>query len=471
MTKFFMIAMTVLGMQLAQASNLPDLGSPDLVTYDSQTEQALGRAFSKELNTQYPMIQDPESLNYIREIGHKITRETGNNRNFKFYIIDDAEINAFAGPNGIIGIHSGLIMSADSEDELASIIAHEVAHVTQNHLSRTYSAQSNINITSIATLIAAILVGTQDPSAGIATYMGGMGLSIQEQLKNSRAHEHEADYFGIDYLAKAGYDPMAMSDFFGKLSKASQLYEFKVPELLLTHPVTETRLAQAQDRASQLPKTIKKPNSLNFELLKLRIHALSNQTKLSPEALSHLNTYEQCYLKNAVALNKKSDADINKNCLNAMPKEYRTEKLPVLILAQVNAILKDAKALTQFQYLSDLFPNDPSILLRKAQAIANLENKEKARQLIEDSVALFNDKTLLYNELADLYAQDEKPEKLAYSYYYGALANIEIGNLKNAKHLLEKAKTINKDYNSILRGKIETLLNEPFQDDEKTKEK
>ncbi|MDG4811842.1 M48 family metalloprotease [Hydrogenovibrio sp. 3SP14C1] len=438
------------------SNNLPDLGAPDLKDYDSHTETQLGQAFSTALHTHYDLVYDPVMLSYIRRIGDKITSETGKNRNFSFFIIDNPEINAFAGPNGVIGIHTGLIASAQSEDELASVIAHEVAHVTQRHLSRTFEYQDNVNAASIASLIAAILIGTQDPSAGIATYMGGMGLNIQQQLKNSRIYEGEADYFGIKYLNQAGYSPYAMGEFFGRLSKEMQIYEGTPPEILLTHPVTENRLAKANDRAAQL-KT-EEPSSYKSDTLTLIQLRLNFTTKTQTQTYNtkKLNTHESCYLKNLKQLHDQgsSTPQYDMKCLEAASKKMPKERLYKLLLAQIKTETGDRSALKDYEYLTSFYPTDFSIVYLYAQSLIKLNHKQEAIELLTKSTPTFHYQYLLYSALSKLYA--EKNQK-NYSYYYDALANYNIGNLPKSTFLVNQAQKITKNKNSKLYQKINQL--------------
>uniref|UniRef100_Q31I22 M48 family peptidase n=1 Tax=Hydrogenovibrio crunogenus (strain DSM 25203 / XCL-2) TaxID=317025 RepID=Q31I22_HYDCU len=440
------------------SNNLPDLGAPDLKDYDSHTETQLGQAFSTALHTHYDLVYDPIILSYIRRIGERITSETGKNRNFSFFIIDNPEINAFAGPNGVIGIHTGLIASAQSEDELASVIAHEVAHVTQRHLSRTFEYQSNVNTASIASLIAAILIGSQDPSAGIATYMGAMGLNIQQQLKNSRIYESEADYFGIKYLNQAGYSPYAMGEFFGRLSKEMQIYEGTPPEILLTHPVTANRLAKANDRAAQL-KTESAPlkdNSLT--LIQLRLNFVT-KTHTQTYDTKTLSPSETCYLKNLKTLSDQglSHPQYNIKCLEEASQQQPKERLYKLLLAKIKTETGDSSALQDYEYLTAVYPSDFSIVYLQAQSLNKFNRTQEAIQLLTQKTPKFHYQYLLYSELSKLYAEKNQND---YSYYYDALANYNIGNLPKSTFLVNQAEKITKDKKSKLYQKIVQLKNE-----------
>ncbi|WP_051640747.1 M48 family metallopeptidase [Thiomicrorhabdus sp. Milos-T2] len=450
----------------AQAENLPDLGSPDLIEYDHQTEQELGRAFNTALHTQYDIYKDLEVNAYIRELGHKLASYTGNNRNYQFYIIKDSSINAFAGPNGVIGIHTGLIEATQSEDELAAVIAHEISHVTQNHLSRRYeysNTQGSLN--SIATLIAAILIGTQDPTAGMATLMGGMGYNIQQQLKNSRQHESEADAIGIKLLNKAGYNPHAMGAFFGRLSKANNLNTHKTPEILRTHPVSDNRLAQAENRAQTMKRIISEPVS-HLQFIKMRIkddYKLKiKQPELTQNEIQKLN----CYQLGISHLKK----DLKKpKCLIKMATQK--ESFPVFTTLLIRFYteqntkinkqeLNDFKKLIKFKL--ELYPNNPSIPILYSRYLQKNGKTKEAIKLLLKTENKLSYKYELYNELAELYS---KTKQESYIDINLAKENLEIGNIEKSQYFIKQAKeTLNTNNNKlkqeifILENKIYKLL-------------
>lgn len=447
----------------AQSAELPDLGAPDLIEYDQQTEEKLGRAFTASLHTDYPLNYDPEVVSFVRKIGHKIASQTGNHRNFRFYVIDNDSINAFAGPDGVIGIHTGLIQAVQSEDELASVIAHEIAHVTQRHLSRRYEYQSNQgNITSIATMLAAILIGMHDPNAGMATLMGGMGYSMEQQLKNSRLHESEADSKGIDFLQKANYDPYAMGQFFARLSKAGQNNSFALPEILRSHPVTERRLAEAENRAQTMPplKTREPDNSLN--LIKIRL----NQGNLQREShdlfflKKQQSAAENCYQLNLINLNNPTDnATINKNrqCLWQLITDTPEQILYSNLMME--SITKDPqqnmellnRILKYTEYQQALHPNDTSGLLRYTDLLINMGKIELGQQILESRSQNHKYQYQANQKLAEIYARQHKN---AEAYYFQAVAQLNIGNTERSKYLLKKAEENISDTDVILKHKI-----------------
>ena len=436
-----------------QNSPLPDLGSADLVAYDQQTEQRLGRAFTSSLHAGYDINQNPIINHYIRQLGHNIASYSNNHRDFSFYVINEDSINAFAGPNGVIGIHTGLIKATQNEDELAAVIAHEISHVTQNHLSRRYEYASTFgNINSIATVLAAILVGIYDTNAAMATLMGGMGYNLQRQLHNSRMHETEADTVGIELLYQAGFDPHAMGGFFKRLALANNNNSFQVPEILRTHPVTDRRLAEAENRAAQYERQTSLRDPYDFELIKalaIQAHKINK---------SSLNKDQQCFVQSIQ----------NKNIPNCLPElafahdksniylAYYLQRLNEMAILTGHNPKPSSKKLEKIvNYKLDLYPNDSAVLINFAKLLGQ-DNKNKAIDFIQQRGKSQRYKFASLKLLSELYA---KQNKHAYAYFYLAQANMEIGNIARANHYLEQTEKEIQNHDKNLKAELAAYRN------------
>lgn len=445
---------------IADSNPLPDLGSPDLIVYDQATEEEFGRAFTAALYADYNIYQDLDTQHYIRQLGHRLASYTGSDRDFSFHVIDDASINAFAGPNGVIGIHTGLIHASESEDELAAVIAHEISHVTQNHLSRRYEyASSYGNINSVATFIAAVLIGMHDANAGMATLMGGMGYNLQQQLKNSRLHESEADAIGINLLHKAGFDPHAMGDFFGRLSKASSLDTFHVPEILRTHPVSDNRLAEAENRANQLEKLKTTIHKDDFKLVKLKVAKHFNASPAEINLLANDKPELRCF-KNALIKPGTLDADCGKTLISKTEASpiYMSQYLANLPTTPQNHTTQEYKTITnQFTYFIDLFPNNPALMINYSHYLDRHDMTNEAIQILEKHIGKLSYTYEANKTLSELH---NKLNNQAAAYYYLAQAVLEIGNPERAKYLIEQADEIVKPNNKKLRQKIKLFIEE-----------
>ncbi len=238
----------------AAASELPDMGDASASSLTPEQEARIGKQMMRSLRRAHLVNDDPALNQYIQSLGYRLAATSGDIRQpFTFFIVNDPAINAFAMPGGYIGINAGLIVASESENELASVMAHEISHITQRHLARGYEKASKMNLPMTAAVIAAIILGAHDPQAGQAALMASMAGSQQMQLDFTRANEHEADRVGIQLLAQAGFDPRGMSSFFQRLQKETRYYGSGLPEFLSTHPVTTTRIAEAEDRASHYP--------------------------------------------------------------------------------------------------------------------------------------------------------------------------------------------------------------------------
>ncbi|MBN2866522.1 MAG: M48 family metalloprotease [Thiotrichales bacterium] len=428
--------------------------------YTSDTQEALGQAFINHLHQRYDIIQDPEINTYIRNIGNKIVQQTNSQKNFRFYVINNPSINAFAGPDGVIGIHTGLITSVANEDELASVIAHEIAHVTQEHLYRRMVMQSESTLPQIASMIAAILIGMHDTNAGMATLLSSNAYQIEQQLKYSRLHEYEADFAGINYLSLSGYDPHAMPDFFEKLAKSYQHQGMNAPEILRTHPLTENRLAKAQARAASLGNN----NDINqgndtLTLIQMRLGKIYG---LYTPTLIDNNSYEKkCYSAALDDLNNKKVKIENITCLeNMMTNEVKNplyHSIYLELLTQLDPLNTDYKMKKDPLFSYELFPTNESIAIRYAELLIKQKKRDQAVRLLEK----FSDSTIYKSKAESLISKTYmEMDKTAYSYFHLALAQLNTGDFRRAAIFTQKAKSALTTEENILKGKVEKLEDE-----------
>lgn len=271
------------------AIQLPDLGSPSDQYLTPAEEIRLGKAFMRNIEATEAVVTDPQISEYIQNLGSSLIKQSeAAGQSFDFFVIENPVINAFAGPGGHIGVFSGLILATQSESELASVVAHEIAHVTQKHLLRAFDSASHMNGQAAAMILAAILLGaTTTPDAGIALATAAQATAIQEQINFTRSNEQEADNVGINILANAEYDPRAMPVFFERLTHANRLFDAGIPEILRTHPVTTNRIADALSRAEQYDY---KQYESNFRFYLIREWLRAKQFKSPQEGVKHFKT-------------------------------------------------------------------------------------------------------------------------------------------------------------------------------------
>jgi beta-barrel assembly-enhancing protease len=257
--------------------NLPDIGSPADAVFTRSQADAIGRSVLHQLRTAGSVLEDPEVADYIMTLGNRIAAyaHEGTLR-FEFFVVNDDAINAFALPGGYVGINTGLITATRSESELAGVLAHEIAHVTQKHIARRISATGKTSILATAAVLAAIMLGGGGDAVP-AAIMTAQGLAIQEQINYTRANEYEADRVGLHFLAQAGFDPMGMPSFFETLSRDAGSPGSRAPEFLQTHPLSSARIAETRNRAERT-EVIAVDETPAYALMRARIRALNART-------------------------------------------------------------------------------------------------------------------------------------------------------------------------------------------------
>lgn len=258
---------------------LPDMGNTADYGVSPAEEKRTGEAVIRNIRRGGGVVDDPLIEDYLDHLGFRLIANTNHaEQHFKFFLINDKIINAFALPGGFIGINYGLILATESESELSSVMAHEVAHITQRHHARAFEAGSGQGLI-LAALIAAMILGAGNSEIGEAAFAASAAGMMQSQINFTRANEKEADYMGIKMLANAGYDPMAMATFFGRLDKESRLYGPSGPEFLRSHPMSTNRMADATNRASGLKQRKTDFDKQSFYLIRARIRALAHDDK------------------------------------------------------------------------------------------------------------------------------------------------------------------------------------------------
>ena len=259
---------------------LPDLGSPNDVYLSKLDEPAIGRAYFRNMRQQGQVVEDPLLNEYLQDLGSKLSSKVQDGDfEFNYFFVPQNSINAFAMPGGYIGIHTGLCVAADNESQLASVLAHEISHVTQRHISRQIGDQVPNSIQGGLILLGAILIGAMSGNSEVveAGAMVAPSIMSQNQIDFTREMEIEADAIGIKTLGISGYDPYAMSDFFEKLSTGSDPRNAQSIEFLRTHPTSVNRSAAAKKQARRMTVE-RKDESLGFELSKARIRHFNSST-------------------------------------------------------------------------------------------------------------------------------------------------------------------------------------------------
>lgn len=290
LTAHILIACCLVGSPLpTSADPLPDLGDASSSIVSPEQEYRLGRAWLRQLRAQASLIHDPLIFDYLYNLVYRLASASDIlEPDIEIVVINSAAINAFAVPGGVMGLNGGLLLSARTEDEVGSVIAHELAHLSQRHFARGVERSQQNSWASLAALLASIAIAaTAGGEAGMAALATTQAASIDSQLRFSRANEQEADRIGMQTLARAGMNPGAMADFFEALQRSMRYYGELPPEFLLTHPVTESRITDTRARAAQLPAT-PSSDSLEFHLMKMRV-----EVEFARDASAKINDLEK----------------------------------------------------------------------------------------------------------------------------------------------------------------------------------
>jgi len=253
-----LLAAACSGLAGAQESGvrLPDIGSSAASIASPEEMREYGASMLRELRSYNLVFDDPLVSDYISSLGYRLVSfSDGASQPFTFFVVRSNEINAFAAPGGYLGFNIGLINSVESEDELAAVIGHEIAHITQQHTLRAFEDSKKVSLPiALAMLGALVAASGRSDDAGQAAIMGGVSLMQQRAINFTRYDEIEADRIGIQTLARAGYDPLAMADTFGMFQRIMRTNGIDVPEFLRTHPVDVNRIADAKARAEALTR-------------------------------------------------------------------------------------------------------------------------------------------------------------------------------------------------------------------------
>lgn len=274
-----------------EKQKLPDLGNEGASLISNQHEYDLGRTWLMQFRRQAPIVNDPLLTDYLEHLLYKLAANSELvDRRLDLVVVDNPTMNAFAVPGGVVGVHNGLFKFAENEDQLSSVLAHELAHLSQRHFARRVEQQQAAYLPTMAGLLAGlVLAATAGGGAGIAAITATQAAALQSQLNYSRQNEQEADRIGMLTMVKTGMSPDAVGDMFEQMLSGSRYSRGNVPEFLLTHPVTTSRIADARGRAANLPP-MKLNDNFDYHLMQTRVklHFTTNNTAAITEFRSRL---------------------------------------------------------------------------------------------------------------------------------------------------------------------------------------
>jgi predicted Zn-dependent protease len=288
-----------------RAQNLPTLGDTERETLSPLFERKVGEEIMRDIRRDSDYLDDAPLLEYLHDFGGTLVAARPDVRgeadyDFFFFALRDPVLNAFALPGGFIGVHSGLILAAQSESELASVLAHEIGHVAQRHIARMVGQAKYNSIIQLASMLLGALTLHSSSDVGMGMMMGGTGLAMQRQLNFSRDAEREADRVGLQILTEGGFDTSGMVAFFGRLQTASRSMNDSVPPFLLTHPLTSERIADIEARIRDR-RYFQRNDNPDYQLIRARVRVL--QGKSNQDLLDAQVFFQNQLAQNSMALN------------------------------------------------------------------------------------------------------------------------------------------------------------------------
>ena len=358
------------------AVQLPEMGEPADRALSPEDEARIGRQFMRRARTELNLVGDAALNHYLRQLGERLLAVgAGSGGDYHFFIVRDPSVNAFATPGGYIGMHSGLILAAQNESQLAGVLAHEIAHVEQRHIARALAESSNSGLLTAAGILAAILLSQQDPQAGQAALATGIAAGQQAQINYTRSHEAEADRIGIGILGRAGFAPSGMAEFFAGMARRAGLNSDQSYPFLRSHPLSRERFDEAQARASALSEPGQARDSQDFQLMRARLRVLisDNLPALQRQLRRERDETDSPALRYAAALaaqrlhQPQRAAELASGLLDVQPQSLAVQLLAAEIDADAG---RDTAALERLGNLIALYPHYYPAVARRARTLA-----------------------------------------------------------------------------------------------------
>jgi len=430
--------------------DLPELGSPANAAISIDDEYHAGLQFVNEIRKAGVILTDPEVSQYAQEIGHSLSShaEEGQHQ-FYYFIIRDPEINASAIPGGFVIINSGLITSTRNENELAGVLAHETAHVTQRHIVRQIVDQGHEGLLASAAMLAAVLLGATagrgSPDAIQGAIMAGQSAMIQHQINYTRGSEFEADRIGISTMANAGYDPLGMASFFDYMGRTGpEPSRVNAIQFLIDHPIFSDRVAEAQDRANQIGR-IHHEDSLGYLLIRERLRTVAGDPQASRQYYVNLlkngggKTLQERYGKDVAEIANRNPAaaiaDLQ-DLVHDFPKVTQFYGALGQAYAANNQYKESAAVLESAMIL---FPRNVPITIRLAETLMHSGDNKRAHMVLLD---LFNNVEPTPDQTRLIARAASTAGDYADSYAYMAEFYLMTGNLNMASNQLQLALTL-----------------------------
>ncbi|QGX41482.1 M48 family metalloprotease [Permianibacter aggregans] len=426
---------------IAYSSELPDMGSSTSKVLSEQYEQLVGDAYMRQLRQFLPVIDDPELVEYINDLGFRLVANApdAQGRQFYFFLVNDSSLNAFALPGGYIGVHSELFLMAENESELAGVLAHEIAHVTQRHLARRLERQQQLSFPTLAAILGGLILAAANPNAGIAAMSAAQAGAQQMLINHTRANESEADRIGMQILSEVNLDPYGMATFFEKMEQTTRYLRLP-PPVLLTHPVSQQRMADARLRAAEFRVGLV-PASTRLYLMQTKMRALVEKEvstlERAQETLDKRAPDDVLTLYSRALLRMRQDKPIEALTLAETLRQREPKNLSFLLLATkaMNALNQHDAAEKLLAKELELQPNHHALTVAYAQTLMANNKAAAAREKLLAYVSLPDTEPNVYQLLAAAQQASGHPDEvhesqglylLSIGDLHGALAQFEV---------------------------------------------
>mgnify|MGYP000722387235 CR=1 FL=1 len=369
------LSLSLFAVVSAQANNLPVIGDFSSSVISLGSEYSLGQGIVRNIRSSNASIDDPIVISYMQDLTWDLTSTSAlQDKRISLEVLKYKSVNAFAAPGGILGFHAGLIVTAENEAQLASVISHELAHLSQRHFAAQLEQQRISSPLAIASMLTGLLAASANPQAGAAILTTGFANQASSQLAFSRRNEQEADRIGMTNLVKAGYDPKAMPEMFNHLLDIQRLQGATPPEFLLTHPTSSARIADTENRAEHLTPRKKIKQSIDFSIIKARLEvklAQNNKTSLNQfraQAKASPSAHNQFRLALAYAQNRKNKEALA--LLKKLPNKWQQHLLVKLSKAEIySADRQHQAAVKLLKQLNRVYPKHFAVQMVLAKTL------------------------------------------------------------------------------------------------------
>lgn len=395
--------------------SLPELGDVSQTVLTPLDERRIGEQIMRDVSTSDEVVQDVEIIDYLNNLGNRlVSASSDKQQKFNFFVVQDNSINAFAMPGGVVGVHTGLILATNSESELASVLGHEIGHVTQHHMARMLASQKYDTFKNIAGIALALLVARANPDLASGALTTASAVGIQNQLDYTRDHEREADRVGLQILDSGGFDVRAMPAFFTTLQRGTRFAEGSAPSFLRTHPLTSERIADVTNRVSQMTYR-QVPDSVEFQYVRAKLIANNGSAdtniqvfeqnirehKYTNEAAEHYGLAVAYLRKAALPQAEKEVAWLKKNA----PQHAMIENLSARLQVVENNPQQAAK---QYAAALKLYPDNRALIYGFADHFLAIKQADNAIKLIKEKQGLYPNDAQFYDVLAKAYTMQNK---------------------------------------------------------------